>query len=1266
MNPLQFRLAALRRRLRLVVTVRGVATVLALLLCGALVTGLLDWKIPGHLPSLVRAVLLVGTLTLGGFAGYRYLVRPLGAKADDLSLALHVESRYPGFNDSLASAVQFLEEPAESDRSGSPSLRREAVERVLGQAQGMDFSSVIETRGVRAAGLSLAACAGIALLLTLVQPQLASTAFLRLAHPFGDHDWPRQTRLEVRAPSRLARGEAFELRGRVLGVVPDRARVQFRFDNGPPLEQEYGISREDGLEEGILAARLEADRVQHNFRFQVRANDAVTSWYEVAVLPPPQLVPLAGRPSPQIHLRFPDYLDVPAVDLPDGTSSIEAPAGTRVRLRAAVDRPLRRAWLEYPSEAEPILRLAAFLNPRSLAVPSGALEMAATGVTSWMQIPARLEAGGAVLSLDLTARLSGTFALHFEDEMGLGNTRLLELHTLPDPAPLVTLERPSRTRDSLDVLPDAEITLRVQAEDVRYALRSVHLHYRQKHERGGEARERSGRLPLYDHAALGDVLPRLFSALAPSVIPPPLPNLRLRPPRLDIGRSWHLRGLGLREGDVLVLQACADDFDDVTVGKKPGCSQEVELRIVNRTALDLALHEAQAQIQQELVRLHKQQQEALAKVVPAETHLRNQLGPLQSKHLDGLLQAEQLQQQIQARVGNKQEGLRADVSRVLQTLQDNHLPRTGTQDRMETVTAELERLAREELGQIEPHLAEARKLNETGASTDSAKATNPLFEARKHQVEVERTLSELLGFLEPWSSMREVKGEAKSILQQQRKVADQTAELAQHIPPSAERDQLKPAQKAELDQAEESQRDLAERAGQLLQKLKRLATDRANQDPDMAKQLAEAAGRGEEADLTGKMQGAEQSIHKMQLEKAGTQQGESAKAVEEVVKALDDRREEDLDRLIKKLKEAEQRLADLTKEQDELRKKAKAAGQLADRGRQEEMLKRLAREQERLEREAQDMVRELSRLRAERAGQALRQASGGMQRAGQQMEQGEASEEQQDELLDRLNEARQKLQEAREEAEEELAREKLGKLADQIKRLREREEALLNESARIHDTVLQQKQWERKLQASLRDHADAQQSLGDETERMAKEKLSGAKVFTHLLTKAAAAMQQASTRMLQRLDKAGERIESTPAGEEPTLDVPAEQAAQEETLRLQRAALRRIDQLLDALKPDAPSARGSSGSSGQSSGGGSGSGGEGGDTLPPLAQLKALRALQHEVNERTRTFAQEHPDKEKLTKKEEADMQALAQEQVEIADLFQQLTDAAETQGEKK
>src|SRR5207253_1010479 len=99
---------------------------------------------------------------------------------------------------------------------------------------------------------------------------------------------------------------------------------------------------------GLFTARLE--RVERSFRFQVHAHDAVSDWHAVSVLPPPVLVPLDGRPTPQVRLIYPTYTDLPDQDLPDGSGNIEAVLGTRATLRAATDRPVVKAWIEYRPE----------------------------------------------------------------------------------------------------------------------------------------------------------------------------------------------------------------------------------------------------------------------------------------------------------------------------------------------------------------------------------------------------------------------------------------------------------------------------------------------------------------------------------------------------------------------------------------------------------------------------------------------------------------------------------------------------------------------------------------------------------------------------------------------------------------------------------------------------------------------------------------------------------------------------------------------------
>ena len=149
------------------------------------------------------------------------------------------------------------------------------------------------------------------------------------------------------------------MRGRVRGVIPPQATIVFRFEGFFNLEHHCDIKTdESGV--GKLATRLEAGRVQRNFRFQVKANDAVSAEYRVEVLPPPSLVALDSKPSPQLQVVFPAYTGLPSPEtLSPGTGNIDAVVGTTVRLRARVDRPLKRAWIAYQPEQRPCVSVLA-------------------------------------------------------------------------------------------------------------------------------------------------------------------------------------------------------------------------------------------------------------------------------------------------------------------------------------------------------------------------------------------------------------------------------------------------------------------------------------------------------------------------------------------------------------------------------------------------------------------------------------------------------------------------------------------------------------------------------------------------------------------------------------------------------------------------------------------------------------------------------------------------------------------------------------------
>ena len=281
---------------------------------------------------------------------------------------------------------------------------------------------------------------------------------------------------------------------------------------------------------------------------------------------------------------------------------------------AAANRKLGAAWIEYLPEPKT-------LTSASLVLPFGAydltslLSLSAASNAVWGRVNAVLDEGSRSFTVRFLPRVSGVYALHFEDETGLGNNRLFDLR-LATTCATVRMDRPSKSRDVLNVLLNAELPLQITAEDPLYGLRSVFLEYRTQLDQPPQ------QLLLQDAASAVQTVLAPFAGTAAAGAAP-----RLRPTHLEFRRMLALASLrrpdggSLRVGDVVTLQACADDWDDVSPFKEPGRSSAVEIRIIDSDEFDLTLNQEQADVQQKLLRLREKERDAEHHTEEAERRL---------------------------------------------------------------------------------------------------------------------------------------------------------------------------------------------------------------------------------------------------------------------------------------------------------------------------------------------------------------------------------------------------------------------------------------------------------------------------------------------------------------------------------------------------------------------------------------------------------------------------------------------------------------------
>ncbi len=162
LHPLQRKIVALRRRLRLADAVRGACLVGAALLASIIALGAIDYLLRVQDRG-VRIIFSLSALGVLGWCAYRFLGKTLFRRIREVDLAGIVERAFPALRNRLLSAVQFLRQADDDPTAGSPALRRAVIEAVEADARSLKFTAVVDfRRAVRAAALLAGACLAVA------------------------------------------------------------------------------------------------------------------------------------------------------------------------------------------------------------------------------------------------------------------------------------------------------------------------------------------------------------------------------------------------------------------------------------------------------------------------------------------------------------------------------------------------------------------------------------------------------------------------------------------------------------------------------------------------------------------------------------------------------------------------------------------------------------------------------------------------------------------------------------------------------------------------------------------------------------------------------------------------------------------------------------------------------------------------------------------------------------------------------------------------
>lgn len=1215
------RLDRLRRRQRRLIRIRGwsglfVTLGLLLLLAGG-IDAVFHLDDPG-----VRAIELGGILLLVGWTGFTRLLRPLSRKPSDVQLSLAVENRFPQLRDLLSSSAQF-EKCGFDPRLGSAELQRDLTQRVASRLQSVPIDEILELRTVRNGLIRASLLALILASVALIAPRYSDLSMRRLLFPFANNPWPKQYQLALvdrrmqpvaSDPGkniRRVQGEIWEIcivnLGSSEGLPPDLELLS-RSDNGDPIQREPVTRSVEISSPSNPSFKQEAGLIKLPIRESlwicpIGGDDREEKWLKVEMVPPPRIDDF------QIEITPPAYLGLPSVMQSAGVGKVETVTGSSIRFSAQADRSLESCDISVKGVAV------------ARGTPANGGDLNTVDRKKWSAL--------------WTATEPGTFPWNWSivDLEGFSqpDPPKFEVSLVNDKPPEIRLDLPTV---DLRVTPQAEVLFKVTASD-DFGIKSLSQHMQLT--KGGMAIDQKGQ------PKETPVIPEQALDLSPD-----------SPKTASVEKLSKLSDLSLVPDDRLTVTF---HVTDAFPGPQPHLTKSAprKILIVSPEEKLRELADAQSGLLNELEKTSNLHSEARNQVrdLQRQWEKARQLRP---EDRDLLQRTEMQQRQVASELNLPGSGIAARAAELIRQHQMNGLADDESTGKLQNLADQLRELGARALPEIEDSLTQVRK--QTPALMDQASQQNKsdsnlskplemLKNAEERQTFVQNKLRELVQDLTEWRDQRYAARQVEEIIALQEQTARETGELSQRTLGKGMQE-LTPQDEADLARMAERQRQHAERFEQLQQQLadtlnKRDSTDNdpdgndpstksESQPPEGASELKDFLEQAEKLGTLPLMRGASRDISSNNLGEAGKTQQESLQQLQQLADLLRDRPEQNTDKLVEQMREAQKQLKDIRQRQAELREQTAQLESLADSQEKEKQFQEATKEQQRLQESAESLGRRLKRLQAEESGELLGDAAENMQQAERSLDNELAPNalDQQKQAEKSLETAQRKLEQSQHQMEQRQAREKVATVRDLWKGILVIQQEVLDQTEKLNIAHEEKKQWNRIQLKALSELATKQNQIVEASAQTA-EFVAPARILSLSLKRAIQSMEGAR-------------------------DLLADRQTGILTQAAQIAARDRLKQILDAFEQHQENQKNQQ----QSPGGGEGQQpqdqGEQ-PIVPPLAELKILRSLQQELNQRTDSLSQElakAPDNSATLNNE---LDQLGREQEELLQLLTETLD---------
>ncbi len=713
------KLARLRRALRARLLGEGVSWLLVTVVALVFATLAFDYVLRLERP--LRAVLM----SLAGAAVlvvlWRHVLSPMRVRMDTADLALLVERRHRELDDRLISALDFARMSDATARGMSEAMIRRSAEQANEMAGPLDFSNLVEKRGLRRVVLTALSCVMLLVGFAFWQKEIMRVWFERNV-AFAHTDWPQDTYLS------LAGGPDYEvLRGEDLEIV-----VHARGKRPPHVTIHVGRTEEriEPDPKNPDTYRKTFSNVVEPFEFYITGGDDRRDRrrpHRVTLIDPPSLRDVV------FTVRYHPYANR-APEIYDGGLGGGVDAGMRKSLPGVLPVPVG-ATVHVEALADKDLSAAALALDDAQAAELKVLPEHAAGGSVPRRIRGNLPAPEENRLRVRTLR----FVLTDTDGHTSRRAQQYVMQTQPDSTPAIDLKK--RGVGSL-IAPRAMIPVEMDVRD-DYGLAEAWFEIRRGD--GDWQRVDAGKTmtPTSD-----------------------------RPKLIRGARKVDLQPLGLEAGTTIQLRLVATDKLPPQYAEegRQGLSGTISLEVVSEQKLLEELIRRQKELRLDFLQAIASETSAAGKSADAAEQLAaGKVGEVVAADLDD-----------SATMQNSAAAISARVSRtyrdILEEMRNNRLGDASHYSRMSGIINALDALA-EPMGEVSARLSQTAAAVRGAAASDAGALSARAREAAGRQLSIKTEMDEILKQMLQHEGRQDIANEMKKLVEMSRDLREQIKKL---------------------------------------------------------------------------------------------------------------------------------------------------------------------------------------------------------------------------------------------------------------------------------------------------------------------------------------------------------------------------------------------------------------------------------------------------------------------------------------------------------